>query len=167
MPIGKSLLPELDQEMATTRRMLERVPGDKAQWKPHPKSFALGHLAQLVAWMPGWITQAIRNTELNLATAGPYSFEKTETLLQLFDNNVRETREALAQAKDADFKVNWSLKMGDQVLFTATRGEVVRQTINHLVHHRGQLSVYLRLIDVPVPSIYGPTADEGWQAPKT
>jgi uncharacterized damage-inducible protein DinB len=167
MPIGKSLLPEFDQEMATTRRMLERVPGDKAQWKPHPKSFALGHLAQLVAWMPGWITQAIRNTELNLATAGPYSFEKTETLLQLFDNNVRETREALAQAKDADFKVNWSLKMGDQVLFTATRGEVVRQTINHLVHHRGQLSVYLRLIDVPVPSIYGPTADEGWQAPKT
>ncbi len=162
MSIGKSLLPEYDQEMATTRRVLERVPGDKAQWKPHVKSFALGHLAQLVSWMPGWITQAVRSTKLDLATAPRYTFEQTETLLQGFDQNVREAREALSAVKDADLKMKWSLVMGDKVLFTATRGEVVRQTINHLVHHRGQLTVYLRLVDVPVPSVYGPTADEGW-----
>lgn len=162
MSIGKSLLPEFDQEMATTRRVLERVPSDKVQWKPHHKSFALGHLAQLVAWMPGWITQMVQQTELNLAAAPKYTFEKTETLLQLFDRNVREARAALSAVKDADLKVKWSLKAGDKVLFSSTRGEVVRQTISHLVHHRGQLTVYLRLIDVPVPSVYGPTADEGW-----
>ncbi len=162
MSIGKSLLPEYDQEMATTRRVLERVPSDKAQWKPHPKSFALGHLAQLVSWMPGWITQMVQQTELNLAAAPKYTFEKTDTLLQQFDRNVREARAALSAAKDADLKARWSLKAGDKVLFSATRGEVLRQTISHLVHHRGQLTVYLRLIDVPVPSVYGPTADEGW-----
>jgi uncharacterized damage-inducible protein DinB len=163
MSIGARLLPEFDQEMATTRRLLERVPSDKAQWKPHPKSFSLGHLAQLVSWMPGWITNALRATELNLAKAGGYSIEQTETLLRGFDQNVREARETLRAAKDADFAVPWSLKHGDRVLFTAPRGTVVRQHINHVIHHRGQLSVYLRLVDVPVPSIYGPTADEGWQ----
>jgi uncharacterized damage-inducible protein DinB len=162
MSIAQSLIPEFDQEMKTTRRLLERVPGDKGQWKPHPKSFALGHLAQLVSWMPGWITQAVRSTELDLAKAGGYSFEKTDTLLHGFDKNVREAREALQAARDADLAVPWSLKHGANVLFTSTRGEVVRQTINHLVHHRGQLTVYLRLLDVPIPSIYGPTADEGW-----
>lgn len=162
MGISKSLLPEYDQEMATTRRVLERVPSDKAPWKPHTKSFALGHLAQLVSWMPGWITQAVRFTKLDLAAAPRYTFETTDTLLKGFDQNVREARETLSLAKDADLKVTWSLVMGDKVLFTATRGEVVRQTINHLIHHRGQLTVYLRLIDVPVPSVYGPTADEGW-----
>jgi uncharacterized damage-inducible protein DinB len=162
MSIAQSLLPEFDQEMATTRRLLERVPSDKAQWKPHEKSFALGHLAQLVSWMPGWITNALRETELDLTKAGGYSFETTETLLAWFDQRVREAREAISSVKDADFAVPWSLKKGDQVLFTAPRSTVVRQHINHLIHHRGQLSVYLRLVDVPVPSIYGPTADEKW-----
>jgi uncharacterized damage-inducible protein DinB len=160
MSIAESLLPEFDQEMATTRRLLERVPSDKARWKPHEKSFALGHLAQLVSWMPGWITNALRETDLDLTKAGGYSFETTETLLVWFDQRAREAREAIRSAKDADFAVPWSLKMGDQVLFTAPRSTVVRQHINHLIHHRGQLSVYLRLVDVPVPSIYGPTADE-------
>jgi uncharacterized damage-inducible protein DinB len=162
MSIGETLLPEFDQEMATTRRLLERVPGEKAEWKPHPKSFALGHLAQLLSWMPGWITNALRTTELDLARAGGYSFEKTETLLDQFDRNVREAREALAESRDEDYTVPWSLKHGDRVLLTLPRADVVRQDISHLVHHRGQLSVYLRLLDVPVPSIYGPTADERW-----
>src|SRR5262245_37964640 len=162
MSIAESLLPEFDQEMATTRRLLERVPSDKAQWKPHEKSFALGHLAQLVSWIPGWITNALRETELDLTKAGGYSFETTETLLAWFDQRVREAREAITSVKDAEFAVPWSLKMGERVLFTAPRNTVVRQHINHLIHHRGQLSVYLRLIDVPVPSIYGPTADEKW-----
>jgi uncharacterized damage-inducible protein DinB len=162
MSIADSLLPEFDQEMATTRRLLERVPSDKGAWKPHPKSFPLGHLAQLVSWMPGWITQTLRSTELDLAEGGGYSFETTETLLRGFDQNVREARDALRTAKDADFSVPWSLKHGAKVLFTAPRGVVVRTHINHLIHHRGQLTVYLRLNDVPLPSIYGPTADEGW-----
>ena len=162
MTIGESLLPEFDQEMATTRRLLERVPSEKGTWKPHEKSFALGHLAQLVSWMPGWIATTLTSTELDLAGGGGYSFETTETLLAEFDRNVREAREALAAAEDADFDVPWSLKMGDRVIFTLPRGVVVRQHISHLVHHRGQLTVYLRLLDVPIPSIYGPTADEKW-----
>jgi uncharacterized damage-inducible protein DinB len=162
MSIAEGLLPEFDQEMATTRKLLERVPSDKGPWKPHPKSFPLGHLAQLVAAMPGWLTQTLRDTEVNLATSSGYSFETTETLLGEFDRHVREAREALTSAKDADFTVPWSLKNGNRVLFTAPRGVVVRSHMNHLIHHRGQLSVYLRLNDVPLPSIYGPTADEPW-----
>jgi uncharacterized damage-inducible protein DinB len=160
MSIAEGLLPEFEQEMTTTRRLLERVPSDKAQWKPHPKSFALGHLAQLVSWMPGWIATTLSSTELNLAAQAGYSWEKTETLLAGFDRNVSEAVAALRAAQDADFAVPWSLKRGDQVLFTAPRGVVVRQHISHLSHHRGQLTVYLRLLDVPIPSIYGPTADE-------
>ena len=162
MSIGQDLLPEFDQEMATTRRLLERVPSDKAEWKPHAKSFPLGHLAQLVARMPGWLPNIVTETALDLSSGGQYTFEKTGTLLAEFDRNVREAREAFAKAADEDFAVKWSLKMGDRTLFTDTRQAVVRQTINHLVHHRGQLTVYLRLLDVPLPSIYGPTADEGW-----
>lgn len=162
MTIAETLLPEFDLEMASTRRLLERVPTDKGPWKPHPKSFALGHLTQLVATMPGWLTQTIRGTELDLAKSKGYSFEKTETLLAQFDQNVRSAREALAAARDEDFDVSWSLKHGDQVLFSALRGTVVRSHINHLIHHRGQLTVYLRLLDVPIPGMYGPTADERW-----
>ena len=162
MSIGQSLLPEFDQEMASTRRLLERVPADKGQWKPHPKSFPLGHLAQLVSMMPGWVTTTVRGVDIDLAKASGYSFEKTDTLLAQFDTHVREAREALAAAKDADLGITWSLKRGEQVLFAAPRGAVVRSHINHLIHHRGQLTVYLRLLDVPLPSIYGPTADERW-----
>jgi len=164
MTIAETLLPEFDTEMATTRKVIERVPSDKGQWKPHPKSFALGHLAQLVATMPGWIVNAVTQTELDLKSGGTaYDFQATESLLSQFDKLVKEARQAIAGAKDRDFDVNWSLKMGEQVvLLTAPRGTIVRQHINHLVHHRGQLTVYLRLLDVPVPSIYGPTADEPW-----
>ena len=160
MPIADTILPEFDQEMATTRRVIERVPTEKGTWKPHPKSFSLGHLTQLVASMPGWLTNAVSETSLDLAGYPGYSYEKTEDLLKTFDKHVGEARKAIASAKDPDFQVPWSLKRGDQVFFSAPRAVIVRQTINHLVHHRGQLTVYLRLIDVPVPSIYGPTADE-------
>ncbi|HEX8692724.1 MAG TPA: DinB family protein [Longimicrobium sp.] len=162
MSIAEDLLPEFDYEMATTRRMLERVPGDQGQWKPHPKSFPLGHLAQLVATMPGWLVGILKDTKIDLAAYPGYSYETTETLLGKFDQLAGAAREALASARDEDFSVPWSLVAGPQVLFTSTRREQVWQTINHLVHHRGQLSVYLRLLDVPVPSIYGPTADEPW-----
>ena len=160
MSIGQSFLPEFDQEMAGTRRVLERVPTDKGQWKPHPKSFPMGHLALLVAWMPGWIAQTLNHTALDLAKAGGYTFEATETLLKTFDDNVRAARHALASTPDAAWPETWSLTQGDTVLWSAPRIVVVRNHINHLVHHRAQLSVYLRLNDVPVPSLYGPTADE-------
>ena len=162
MTIAETMLPEFDQEMQTTRRLLERVPDDKGPWKPHPKSFSLGHLAQLVAWMPGWMTNTLRASELDLGSAGEYTYEKTKTLLAMFDKNVREGREAIEATSDAEFAKPWSLKRNGQVLFTAPRAVVARQNINHLVHHRGQLTVYLRQLDVPIPSIYGPTADEPW-----
>jgi uncharacterized damage-inducible protein DinB len=162
MSYSEEFIPEFDQEMATTRRLLERVPSDKGTWKPHAKSFSLGHLSQLVARMPGWITGTMRSTVLDLGDFTGYSYETTPTLLAEFDRNVKEARAAMAGARDEDYRVPWSLKHGDRVFFTMPRVAVVRQNINHLVHHRGQLSVYLRLVDVPLPSIYGPTADEQW-----
>lgn len=160
MSIGQSLLPEFDQEMATTRRVLERVPSEKGPWKPHPKSFALGHLAQLVSWMPGWITNTLTTDSLDLAKAAGYSFETTETLLRRFDENVRSARAALSAVQDPVFKSTWSLKHGDRVLVAAPVGVIVRNHISHVVHHRAQLGVYLRLLDLPVPAMYGPSADE-------
>ncbi len=162
MSISDTLLPEFDQEMAATRRVIERVPDGDPDWKPHPKSFSIAHLAQLVAWMPGWIAQTLGSTELDLAAGGGYSNENTAKLLEMFDENVRAGRAAIEGAGDADYDVPWSLKMGETVLFTQPRAVVMRQHISHLSHHRGQLTVYLRLLDVPLPSIYGPTADEKW-----
>ncbi len=153
-------LSEFDQEMASTRKLLERVPSAKGTWKPHEKSFALGHLAQLVAWMPGWIATSLHEPHIDLAQSTGYRFESTEALLREFDKNVRDAREALGSVTGARLDEPWSLRHGEHVLFTAPRGEVVRQHLNHLIHHRGQLTVYVRLVDVPVPSIYGPTADE-------
>lgn len=155
-------LNEFDQEMASTRRLLERVPSDKAKWKPHEKSFALGHLAQLVSWMPGWIATTLREPQIDLAKAGGYSFETTDVLVREFDKNVAAARAALSSVQGAALDEPWSLTRGDIVLLTAPRGETVRQHLNHLIHHRGQLTVYLRLVDVPLPKIYGPTADERW-----
>ena len=160
MPLTQSPIPEFEMEMTTTRRLLERVPSDKGEWKPHPKSFPLGHLAQLVAWMPGWIANVASDTKLDLAAASGYTFEKTETIVATFDKNVKDAVAALAAMKDADLDAKWSLKRGDMVLWEAPRRVVMRSHLNHLCHHRGQLTVYLRLLDVPIPSIYGPTADE-------
>lgn len=155
-------LKEFDEEMATTRKLLARVPTGKGQWKPHAKSFPLGHLAQLISGMPGWITSVLTQPHLDLAGGPGYSFEKTEDLLALFDRNVAAARAALQAVIGGKLNESWSLKNGPAVIMTVPRGEVARQNLNHLIHHRGQLSVYLRLIDVPLPMIYGPTADERW-----
>lgn len=163
MTFSETLLPEFDQEMASTRRVLERVPDDNPDWKPHPKSFSIAHLAQLLASMSGWVGQVITNTELDLKAGGlGYSNQKTRSLLETFDANVKQSREAIVNARDADYDVPWSLKMGPRVLITEPRRTIVRQHMSHLSHHRGQMTVYLRLLNIPVPSIYGPTADEGW-----
>lgn len=160
MSIAQSMLPEFDLEMASTRRILERVPGEKAEWKPHQKSFALGHLAQLVAWMPGWITHTIQEPVLDLTRAGKYSFEPTDKLLAELERNVKSARAALSSANDSVWGETWRLTMGDRELWSAPKGVVVRNHLNHLIHHRAQLTVYLRLLDVPVPGLYGPSADD-------
>ena len=162
MSIGQSMIAEFDQEMATTRRVLERVPSEKNTWKPHEKSFSIGHLAQLVARMPGWIPMTVNHSKLDLSQATPYSYETTAMLLDDFDRNVREARDALANVTDEQLHQPWALTMGERQLMTLPRGVVLRQNINHLVHHRAQLTVYLRLLDIPVPSVYGPSADERW-----
>ena len=112
--------------------------------------------------MPSWITNVLREPHMDLAGGPGYTFERTEALLAVFDRNVIGAREALRSVTGVALKEDWSLKNGPMVLMTLPRGEVARQNLNHLIHHRGQLSVYLRLIDVPVPMIYGPTADEKW-----
>ena len=166
MQISELLLPELDQEFAVTRRLLERVPEDRADWKPHPKSFSMAHLAQLVARLPGWAPGILEATELDIAPKdGPtmpgYSNEPTAALLAEFDRNAAAARKAISDARQSDFDVPWTLKKAGEVVMTRSRYQMIRlMVLNHLVHHRAQLGVYLRLADIPVPQMYGPTADE-------
>lgn len=161
MAIRDGLLPEYDQEIATTRRLLERVPAKDAAWRPHPKSSTLGDLAVHVATVPSWVAPTMKMTELDFSTVPPPPpFTTVEALLAVFDKGVTEGRAALAAASDADFAVPWSLKEGGTTYFTLPRAAVLRSfVLSHLIHHRAQLGVYLRLRDVPLPSSYGPTAD--------
>jgi uncharacterized damage-inducible protein DinB len=164
MSISDILLPELDHELATTRKLLERVPTDKFGWKPHDKSMAMGQLAVHLATLPSWMGLTLNTAELDFA-ASPYSppkAETTEELLAIFDKEAAEAHAALAAAKDETFLETWTLRNGDHVIFSLPKAAVARTfVISHVIHHRGQLSVYLRLNDIPVPSIYGPSADEG------
>ena len=166
MRISELLLPEYDSEIAITRTVLARVPDDRAEWKPHPKAFMMAHLAQLVARLPEWIVMTLEKTELDIAPVdrprgSAYTVEKTATLLALFEKNAMAGRAALAKATDADFQVPWTLKAAGKAVLTQPRYMIVRQMVlNHLVHHRAQLGVYLRITDQKVPQMYGPTADE-------
>ena len=166
MALKDLLLPEFDAEMATARRMLERVPDGKAGWQPHPKSMTLGRLATHVAEIPGWIGRALSLGEFDIAPPGgpPYNprvLETTAERLAVFDRNVADGRRALSAAGDAEFAKPWILKRGGLTIWTKTRYEVLRgMALSHLVHHRAQLGVYLRLNEVPIPGSYGPSADE-------
>jgi uncharacterized damage-inducible protein DinB len=167
MRISELLLPEFDQEMKNTRRLLERVPPRKAEWKPHEKSMALGRLAGHVAELPKWGCMILNLDLLDLTSMvsegyKPLISDSKEELLKAFDAGASETRDALAKAADDDFQRNWSLKMNEQILFSLPRIAVFRSMfMNHLIHHRAQLGVYLRLNDIPLPEMYGPSADEG------
>ena len=166
MTIAELLLPELDQELATTRRVLERVPDDKLGWKPHEKSFSMGELASHVANLIKWTDVTMNKTEMDMATVPPGDMNKAATsraqLLEWFDANAASARTAMNRS-DADYFVPWTLKQGAQVFFTMPRYGCIRSfVINHVVHHRAQLSVYLRLNNIAVPAIYGPSADEGF-----
>jgi uncharacterized damage-inducible protein DinB len=161
MAFADSFLPEFDQEMKTTRSLLERVPFDKAAWKPHAKSTGLAALASHVANLVGFGHMIATVDERDMAKGGmPGNYDNTEKVLAVFDENVAKTRGAIQALADDKLGTPWTLRMGEHVIMTLPRAAMLRiLMMNHIIHHRGQLSVYLRLNDVPLPSIYGPTAD--------
>lgn len=163
MSLAQSLLPELDHEMSGTRRVLERVPLERYDWAPHAKSFSLGRLANHLAGLPRWGSIALTTKEFDLAQGGtaPSDFRTREELVAGFDRNLAATRTALAGTSDEALHEAWTLRNGTHPIFTLPRLAALRNLVlNHNVHHRGQLTVYLRLLDVPVPGLYGPSADE-------
>jgi uncharacterized damage-inducible protein DinB len=165
MAIAESMLPEFDHETATTRALLELVPDTKAAWKPHVKSMSLGELAMHVSNINGWAPITLKETQFDTNPPEgqqftPPKFESTAKMLQAYDEGVKAARAMLAAATDGEMMVPWALKRGGKTVFNMPRVAVFRSFImNHVIHHRGQLSVYLRLCDVALPSIYGPTAD--------
>jgi uncharacterized damage-inducible protein DinB len=165
MAIRDALLPEFDQEMTSTRKTLERVPDERFSWKPHEKSSAMGNLAGHLANLPSWASLAINQDSLDLAPGGiPLQnppINSTSEVLGTFDKNIADARAAIAGASDEQLLQPWSLLMNGKTLMTVPRAVVLRSFVmNHLIHHRAQLGVYLRLNDIPVPSVYGPSADE-------
>lgn len=167
MSFTEMILPEFEQEMTNTRKTLERVPEEKFAWKPHEKSSSLGGLATHLSNIPSWTKNCFEQDELDIAPPGapPFRLEEAQSrsaLLATFDQNVADARTALRNASDEKWLGSWSLLHGGNKIFTMPRTAVMRSFVmNHLIHHRAQLGVYLRLLDLPVPSIYGPSADEG------
>jgi len=170
MTIGQSLLPEFDEEMKNTRKVLERVDDKQWNWKPHAKSGSVGWLASHIATMPGWITMTLQTQELDYAPVGgpafePPKIENRQQLLAELDKGVSEARAALARVSDADIMKDWTLLAGGQKIFTMPRVACIRSMVlNHIIHHRGQLTMYYRQLGIPVPGLYGPSADEMQQS---
>ncbi|HEY2934813.1 MAG TPA: DinB family protein [Acidobacteriota bacterium] len=166
MSISQALLPEFDHEMVNTRKTLERVPDDRLSWKPHQKSFSLGDLATHLANLPNWALITIKEDSFDVAPQGrpvrasPANSRKE--MLVIFDKNITAARAAIAGASDEHLLKPWSLLSGGKTVLTLPRVAVLRSSVmNHIIHHRAQLGVYLRLNDIAVPAIYGPSADEG------
>jgi uncharacterized damage-inducible protein DinB len=164
MPMTDALLAEFDQELATTRRLIERVPDAQLDWKPHRKSMSIGDLATHLCGLAGWGVFVAERPELDLNPDGkgvrPPALGSPAEMLKLFDENARKARAAIAAIPDPAMMEPWTLKNAGAVIFTLPRAAVLRTFVmNHIIHHRGQLTVYLRLRDVPLPSVYGPTAD--------
>lgn len=156
------LLKEMDQEALTTRKMLERVPNDKYDWKPHKKSMTIRQLTTHIAELPTWVSMALITDGINFADS-PYQppiINSTTELLELSEKSLANGREHLAAATDEQLLPTWTLRNGDAVLYVGTKGEVIRMSFSQIVHHRAQLGVYLRLLNIPIPGSYGPSADE-------
>ena len=164
MTIADSLLPEFDREMGLTRRVLERVPDGQFAWKPHEKSMTLGRLAEHLAELPMWLAVSIKEKGIDVSTPRPADYTAPATraaVIAMFDRNVAEARTTLAGRGDGELMAPWTLKNQGKELFTMPKIAVIRGfAMNHMIHHRGQMMVYLRLQNVAVPSIYGPSADE-------
>lgn len=164
MTIGQILAAELKQEAGSIRKMLERLPAEKMSWKPHEKSMSLERLAGHVVEMMLWTNVTINADELDFEKMdyNPKTYTDASELVADFDKNLADTLEILNNAPNENMGNNWSLRKGEQIYFTMPKAVVMRSMVmNHIIHHRGQLSVYMRLLDIPVPSIYGPSADEG------
>jgi len=162
MPQSEALLNEFDEEMKNTRKLLERLPDGKFDYKPHEKSMELGRLASHVAELPGWVKETLTLEVLEIEPGQKPFWAKTrQEILEAFDKNVSAGREKLASATDADLQKTWTLKFGDKTIFSMPRSQVLRgMVMNHLIHHRAQLGVYLRLNELEIPGMYGPSADE-------
>ena len=165
MALNQALLMEFDHEIAGVRKSLERVPYDKADWRPHPKSWPLAALATHVARIPGWAKETLTQDSLDMAAGDPSEFNKLAAshsdLMAMFDKHAFAGRAAIAATSDEEFMKPWSLKSGETVHFTMPKIAVLRGfVLSHVIHHRAQLGVYLRMLDVPVPALYGPSADE-------
>jgi uncharacterized damage-inducible protein DinB len=162
VPIVNAILAEIEQESKTTRKVLERVPGDRLSWKPHEKSMTLGRLAWHIASLPPRVLMMLRSGEFDLVKAGPSAPpDSTAAIMEGFEKHLAEVREYFSSIDDQVLKEPFTLRRGEQVILQIKKMGVVRSILlNHAYHHRGQLSIYLRLLDVPVPSIYGPSADE-------
>jgi uncharacterized damage-inducible protein DinB len=166
MTYAETILPEFDQEMANTRKVLERIPDDKLNWQAHPKSHTIGWNANHVADIPAWLVMVLTKPSLDIAPVDGPRYESPKLasrreILELFDRNVAAAREAITAAKDEKMGESWRLSGGGNPIFTMPRAAVVRGVVlNHLMHHRAHLCVYLRLNDIPVPGMYGPSGDE-------
>jgi uncharacterized damage-inducible protein DinB len=164
MDLKKALINEINHEAANTRKVLERIPLDKLTWRPHEKSTDLLHLAKHVASIYSWVSRALTTNELDFAKGRPApapDFNTTQELLDTLDKNVSQALKDLENAAPETFMETWTMRNGEKILLTLPKAAVIRNmAMNHLVHHRGQLSVYLRLLNVPVPGLYGPSADE-------
>jgi uncharacterized damage-inducible protein DinB len=161
--IRQGLIREIEHEGSQTKKILERIPIDNFAWKPHEKSRPIGELAIHVAQIPAWTSRALTTSEVDILTfQRPVPEIKTaEDLVKFSEANVQKAIEDLQKATDEDIMTRWTLRRGEHVVFTLPRAAVIRNmAMNHLIHHRGQLSVYLRLLNVPVPGMYGPSADE-------
>lgn len=151
---------ELEQEAETTRKFLKLVPEDKFDWKPHEKSMSLKDLSVHIAEIPGWIESALHTSGMNFADYEPTSIGDTGELQSLHDESVRKSKTALEDADEEDLLPDWTMRDGDQELGVMPKHTVIRHSLNQLTHHRAQLGVYLRLLDIPIPGSYGPSADE-------
>ncbi|WP_212005001.1 DinB family protein [Chitinophaga sp. HK235] len=162
MSVIQSLLQEMEQESLTTRKMLSRVPEDKYDWQPHPKSMTLVQLATHVAEMPNWIGMTLNTPELDFAKQPytPVSIKNGEELMNYFETSLADGRKELAAATPAQLEETWTLRSGDQIFSETSKAVFLRITYSQIVHHRAQLGVYLRLLDIPIPGSYGPSADE-------
>jgi uncharacterized damage-inducible protein DinB len=163
MILSDVFISELNQEAAKTKKLLSRVPDGRFDWKPHEKSMAIGRLATHIAELPGWISMVVDKEELDFATReyAPRIVNNNEELVALLDENINSAATALQGVSNEDLAKTWRLRNGDHIIMTMPKADVIRVlAMNHLIHHRGQLTVYLRQNDVPLPNMYGPTADE-------
>lgn len=157
---GNEYLKELESERRASRRCLQAIPEKLYPWKPHEKSMNMGYLTLLVADMPRWITYIIEKSVIDFVTYRHFQLSTNAALLQHFDDLIEDTRRVLRSVSNEELENQFSLKNNGQVLYTTSKKDSIQSTLNHWVHHRGQLTVYMRLNDIPVPSIYGPSADE-------